>query len=147
MASNKVSDRRGFVRVGVTVNCDKALGRTKQSFAEMVDINNIMKRYRTTGMIDHLSGRQPFYGDVSQFKDYQSSLEVVRKADELFNNMSSDIRSKFKNDPMEMIAFLDDPKNLDEAIKLGMVVKRPDPDAPPAPPAVPDGGGTGTPPK
>ena len=35
--------------------------------------------------------------------------------------MSADIRERFKNDPAEMISFLEDENNLPEAIKLGMV--------------------------
>ena len=39
--------------------------------------------------------------------------------------MSAEIRDRFKNDPNAMIAFLDDVRNRDEAIKLGMVLPLP----------------------
>lgn len=101
------------------------VSRTKQSFRDQVNINKILARNRRSGMIDHVSGKTPFYGDVSSIGSYQESLNVVKQAQDLFMGMSSDVRSRFENDPTKMIKFLADPKNLDEAIKLGMVVKRP----------------------
>lgn len=100
--------------------------RTKQSFKDQVNINRILARYRKSGMVDHLNRMTPFYGDVSGLVDYQEALHVVKRAEELFGGMSSDVRNRFDNDPMAMVRFLQDPKNLDEAVKLGMVVKRPD---------------------
>lgn len=101
-------------------------GRTKQSFKEKVNINSIIARHRKTGMVDHLNSKTPFYGDVSNITDYKESVEKVLEANTLFKNMSSEIREKFKNDPSEMIQFLENPDNLEEAIKLKMVTKRPE---------------------
>ena len=50
---------------------------TKQSFADEVDINKVVARYEKTGMLDHVNRRQPFYGDVSEIRSYQESLNVV----------------------------------------------------------------------
>lgn len=99
---------------------------TKQSFADEVDINKILARFDKTGMISHLNQGQPFYGDVSEIADYQTALNVVHQAETLFGQMSAEIRERFGNDPALMIKFLDDPQNLQEAIDLGMVVKRPE---------------------
>lgn len=98
---------------------------TKQSFADETDINKIIARFAKTGMLDSLNDKEPFYGDVSDILDYQASLNLIREADELFMAMSPEIRERFKNDPQLMIDFLENPGNLDEAIKLGMVVPRP----------------------
>lgn len=100
-------------------------GRTKQSFREQVNINSIMAKFNKTGMINHLNRTQPFYGDVSGIVSYQESLNIVKNAEDLFMGMSAEIRSKFANDPANMIAFLNDPANRDEAIKLGMVLAPP----------------------
>lgn len=115
--------------------------RTKQAFKEQTDINKIIARFNKTGMITHLNRKAPFYGDVSGFVDYQDALEKVAAAQELFRGMSSEVRERFDNDPAKMVAFLNNPSNLDEAIKLGMAVKRPvvAPEAPAAP------AGTGSP--
>lgn len=113
--------------VNVTVDCSKDVGRTKQQFGKQVDINYIVARYQKTGMIDHLSKATPFYGDVSDIRSYQEALNVVHRAEDLFRSMSAEIRAKFENDPVKMIAFLQDPKNTPEAIRLGMVVAPPEP--------------------
>lgn len=99
----------------------------KQAFRDQCDINKIIAKYNRTGMIEHVNKNAPFYGDVSDIADYQSALNLVIKADELFANMSSAIRERFDNDATKMIAFLQNKDNLDEAIKLGMVLKKPEP--------------------
>lgn len=99
-------------------------GLTKQSFAGEVDINKIIAGYEKTGMVTHLNSKEPFYGDVSEIGDYEHCLEVVKEAEELFGAMEAKVREKFKNDPAEMIDFLEDPSNIEEAVKLGMVVER-----------------------
>lgn len=115
-------------------------GRTKQAFRDQVNINKIVERSKAGQLVTHLNGRQPFYGDVSDMKDYQYACDLVVKAEGLFEQMSSKVRQRFDNDPSKMIAFLQDKDNLEEAEKLGMVVRRPadPPKAPEAPPAVPE---------
>jgi len=104
---------------------------TKQSFSDVADINKIIARYEKTGMVENLNSRQPFYGDVSAFVSYKDSLDIVNGAQALFMAMDANVRARFENDPQKMIDFLDDPANIDEAIELGMAVKRPV--EPPAP--------------
>lgn len=114
--------------LGVHEGVNTGPGLTKQAFADETNINKIVAGFEKTGMINHLSKAEPFYGDVSGLVDYQESLNVVMRAEELFNSMSADIRSRFQNDPAEMIEFLNDPANQDEAIKLGMLVPRVEPE-------------------
>lgn len=106
-----------------TISCPP--GRTKQSFREKVNINSIVAKHRRTGMIEHLNSKKPFYGDVTNISSYKESLETVIIAQDLFNKMSPDIRQRFKNDPNEMITFLNDPKNHEEALELKMINKQP----------------------
>jgi len=111
--------------LGERLTVDTGPGMAKQSFANEVDINKIIAGYEKTGMIQHLNTKEPFYGDVSKFRSYQECLDLVQEADSLFQSMDARVRERFKNDPVEMVSFLDDPKNLDEAVTLGMVVRRP----------------------
>lgn len=110
----------------VTLACGK--GRTKQAFRDQVNINKIIERNRKTGMLDFVTSKQPFYGDVSEIGSYQESLNVVMKAQELFAGMSASVRRRFQNDPLEMIEFLKDEKNREEAIELGIVAKPKEPE-------------------
>lgn len=99
---------------------------TKQSFRDEVDINKIMAGVQKTGFMP-VRGGQPFYGDVSDVVDYRDSLEKVREAEQLFAQMPARIRSRFDNDPGKMLDFLSDDSNLDEAVDLGLVVKKDEP--------------------
>ena len=112
-------------------------GRTKQCFRSSCDINKMVAQYRKTGMFTNLNRRVPVFADVSECKSYQESLDVVIKAQDMFNSLPVLLRERFQNDPGEMVAFLQDEANLAEAIKLGLVV------APKAPEV--DAGGVSTP--
>lgn len=95
--------------------------RTKQSELADCDINNIMARYATTGVITHLQKGEPLYGDFSEVEDYQASLAKVMSAEERFASLPSEIRKKFDYNPQNMINFILDEKNREECIKLGFI--------------------------
>ena len=102
---------------------------TKQSFKDECDINNIMRRYEATGVIQHLSGRTAEFGDYISELDFQQSMNAVILAQDMFAALPARVRDRFGNDPARMLGFLEDPKNREEAIELGLV------NAPPAEPA------------
>lgn len=95
--------------------------RTKQSELEACDINNIMARYASTGVLTHLASGQPLYGDFSEVEDYQTSLNKVMSAEERFNSLPSDIRKKFDYDPQKMVEFILNENNREECVKLGFI--------------------------
>lgn len=94
--------------------------RTKQSFREECNINTIMAKWQRTGLISHLAGRPPTFGDFSQQMDYQEAANKVIRADEAFAELPARIRDRFHNDPGELIGFLSDPENDAEAEALGL---------------------------
>jgi len=102
--------------------------RTQQQFKDQTNVNNIMKKYLKTGTITHLNTSSGQYGDFSTLTDYQKSLQTVIDANNSFNQLSSEIRKKFGNNPQLLINFLADPKNREEAIDLGLITKPPQPD-------------------
>jgi phage internal scaffolding protein len=93
---------------------------TQQHFREQVNINTIMRKARKTGVMPQFSG-DCYYGDVSQIVDYKDCLDKVNKIGDLFMGMPVEVRNKFKNNPAEIIDFLADEKNEDEARKLGLL--------------------------
>jgi len=97
--------------------------RTKRSFKDECDINSIMAKYRSTGLITHLSGRRASYGDFTGVSDYQSALNEVLKAQEMFLSLPAHIRKEFRNDPALLIEALDDPKQHDKLVELGIFKK------------------------
>lgn len=102
----------------------------KQSFKDECDINTIMKKYQTTGLVSHVNSIVGSYGDYTNVADYQLHLNQVLAANEAFMELPAAIRKRFDNDPAHLLSFLQDEKNRDEAIRLGLI----DPPAPEPPP-------------
>lgn len=94
---------------------------THQSFKAECDIRNIMKRYKKTGVLTHLTSMTPQYFDASVVPDYQESLNLVIQAQESFDSLPSEWRKRFNNDPAQFLAFTSDESNLNEMVKLGMI--------------------------
>lgn len=103
----------------VTINNEPSLAI--QSQKDQSDINKIMDKYYKTGMVTHLSRKQGQYADLTQIKDYQSSLQTVIDANASFMTLPSAVRKKFQNNPQELLQFLEDPNNKQEAIQLGLI--------------------------
>lgn len=102
----------------------KGNGRTKQSFRQECDINAIVAKANVTGVLSHVNNCAPVYADVSNIPDYQSALEIVNNSERLFMALPSVAREKFENDPVKLFEFLRDKGNYEEAVKLGLVVKK-----------------------
>lgn len=108
-------------------------GRADPSFAKDADINNIVATYHKTGVFPGANGPAVF-ADVSDAPSYQEALQVVINAENAFMTLDAKTRKKFDNDPTQMLAFLEDPKNRAEAAALGMLAET----APSPSPAAPD---------
>lgn len=121
-------------RVSVkTINNDPT--KTQQQFKDECDINNIMNKYTSTGQFTHLTSKQGTYGDFSQITDYQEMLHTVKYAQDAFAALPADIRKRFNNDPGQLLEFVQNDKNYDEGVKLGLVQpKNPPPPIPPSNP-------------
>jgi len=102
----------------VLVNCE-TIGKTKPEFKESCDINHILNKYQKTGQLPIMQ-KTPLYEDFSSVPDYQGSLNIIIKAEEQFNNLPSDIRKKFENDPSKFLEFVDNKDNSEAMIKMGL---------------------------
>ena len=114
--------------------------RTKQSFLPECDINNIVKSYRMTGQINHMraNAAQGVYEELPDPIDFQMSLNILQEASDSFASLPSQVRKRFDNDPAEFLAFMANPANQDEIIKMGLATDtRPPPPLPLAPDLVP----------
>lgn len=94
--------------------------RTEQSHRQETNINDIVHRYQKTGVLPP-SSRLPVYGDFTGIIDYQSALNAVQAAQEAFLTLPPGMRKEFNNDPGQLLAFLSDESNRDDAIKLGLL--------------------------
>jgi len=92
----------------------------QQHYKDETDINTILRQFNVTGLLPQ-SPLSPRYGDFTGISDYQSALNAVIAAEDGFMTLPADIRVQFGNDPEQLINFLDNPDNKEQAIKLGLV--------------------------
>lgn len=103
--------------------------KTRVEFLSESDVNRLVERFRDSGSFyDPLTtvksgANKPFFGDFTDIPDYQTALNTVIAAEQHFAALPSKVRERFKNDPSELVAFVRDEKNRDEAIELGLLPK------------------------
>lgn len=96
---------------------------TEQSFKYECDINNICEGKAFSSL--PANKNQPLFDDFTTLGKYQESLDLVAKAQSMFEELPSNIRNKFENNPQKLIDFVSDPdKNYDEGLKLGIFKER-----------------------
>lgn len=105
---------------------------TQQHMAEECNINTIVKRFGVTGMLPQ-AGKLPTYGDFTGIWDYQSALNAMQDADNVFNALPADIRKRFNNNPAEFVDFCSDSANIDELRSMGLANPAPDVSVPQEP--------------
>jgi len=98
------------------------------SFAKDADLNEIARRFHIietpvpVPVVSQVEG-QPV--DTGDFPDLRMILDRSIAARAAFMQQPAKIRSRFHNDPAEMYEFLSDPSNVEEAIALGLAVRKP----------------------
>lgn len=116
-------EKNGRVRVQ-TVQFKKS--RTDQSMAAACDINNIMAKYKNDPSLWQLhTFKKGAYADFSNITDYQGMLDTVKYAQEAFNLLPANIKARFRNDPGDLLRFIQDDANYEEAQKLGLIPTKP----------------------
>jgi len=101
------------------LHCEDA-SLAQQHYKDECDINNILRQFNITGMLPE-QAVSPRYGDFTGINDYHSALNQVIAAEDEFMSLPATLRARFENDPAQLIDFLDNPENKNEAIKLGLV--------------------------
>lgn len=128
---DKVSDETGL-------SCPE-LTLAQQNFKDECDINHIVRQFGLTG---ELPGKpmSPQYGDFTGVLDYHSAVNAVLAAQDDFMELPAQLRSRFNNDPAQLIDFLNNDENREEATKLGLVAAKPISEPSETPIAVPKAG-------
>lgn len=104
----------------------------RQSETANTDLHAAVKRYRKTGVctgaLTPCDGAR--FGDFSTAPaDYLSAQVLLRNADSAFAGLSARVRDRFQNDPVQLLTFLADAANFNEAVSLGLAVPRPQDEA------------------
>lgn len=97
--------------------------RTVQHHRESCDIASIVAKYKKTGILPQfrsqtVPGR---FDDFSDVQDYQQACNRVIAAQQAFSELPVRVRERFSHDPAELLTFLADSSNRDEAIALGLI--------------------------
>ncbi len=112
---------------------------TEQHFKDECDVNVIVAKAKLIGSLPS-GNREPLFGDFEKFpKNLQERFDMYNEAYERFLLLPSEIRKRFGNNPVNLLDFLRDPANVDEAVNLGLLVrtketnvsKNNNPDSPP----------------
>lgn len=120
-----VIERDPALNPAIYLDCSVEPSLTRQEFAEDCDINTLMAKYETTGVINHFNNQSPAYMDLAEVPDLQGALALVADAQNAFMRLPAITRREFDNDPVKFIAFATDEKNIEKMREWGL--------APPAP--------------
>lgn len=110
-------------------------GMTLQAPAEEANINVIMKRFGVTNgsVLPHWGPGEGIYDDISEFPDDPTELaNILREGELRFIMLPSDIRDRFQT-PAKLWDWINDAKNHEQAVELGLL-KRLEHESPPAAP-------------
>jgi len=126
----KIAPKEPFVRSPYNYNTDAASNEsglrcedaslTQQHQKDQADINFIIDQFNVTGLLP-TSPVSPQYGDFTGVYDYQSALNAVMAMEDEFLTLPPNVRARFENDPEQLMNFLANSENREEAIKLGLV--------------------------
>lgn len=139
--------KRKKVPKGWQVIKDYGPSLTQQHEAHKTDINKIIEKYDTTGILSHVNKAEPIFSEELVQMDYKQSLDMIRRAESAFMELPANVRNKFGNDPSKYIEYLRRPqdagKTFTEDVLESEKVKPAPPPPPPEDPPV-DTGGEGT---
>lgn len=96
---------------------------TKQSFKDDCDVNRIMSKYQSTGVLEHVKYMKENslrYGDFTGF-DFRDVCDRIVQAQEMFDALPAKLRYRFENDPAQFLDFVSDVRNKDEMVSLGLI--------------------------
>lgn len=99
----------------------------QQQFAAECNINTIMKKYKKTGIIEHVNRYKAEYNNFIGYPDYHEAQNQILAAHEMFMTLPSSIRERFSNNAESFLAFAQNTDNIDEMRSLGLAEpKRPE---------------------
>jgi len=128
---NKLNSRFGKKGVAKPSEGLQEPSKTQQNFKEGADINRIASRHLGGGTFANPLGNMPLgnpnatrklvFGDFSNAEDFHTMSNRVIDARSQFQALPGRLRSRFNNDPYQLMRWLEDPKNEPLAKKYGLL--------------------------
>lgn len=114
------------------INFAGQISATSQEFLEDCDLNNIMKRYVSRGILPSGNPKRPLYGDFMNVGDFLDAQQRFLSAREQFLTLPARLRHQLNNSPAEFLVWIADPANRKHAESLGLIQQASTPTPPPA---------------
>lgn len=95
-------------------------GRTQQHMADECDINLIIKRHTPEQLQNIATQNEGRYGDATSLQ-YHEAQNIITNANTMFEELPSDIRKNFNNDPATFLDFTSDKNNHEEMREMGIM--------------------------
>lgn len=117
---NAASDETGL-------DCSVEPSLTKQAFKEECDINTIIERFGLGYQLPEGGITNPVWGQdwTDAVPDFHTAVNKIAQAGEAFDALPAHVRARFHHDPGELVDFVSQKSNLEEARKLGLVPPAP----------------------
>lgn len=94
------------------------------SHSDDCDANVLMARFKHPDLIPKKAVGS--YLDTTELPpDFKSAMEVSAHAKSTYENLPEELKDRFKT-PQKLVDFMSDPKNTEEALKLGLLDFKPD---------------------
>jgi phage internal scaffolding protein len=118
-----IKNREGKIIRKRVFTVNEEPSKTDPQYAEDCDTNIILRKFMKTGTVTHLAKRQGSYMDVSNVPDLLNSLLIAQEAEKDFRNFPSEVRRRFDNSYTKFVEFINDERNREEAMELGLIPK------------------------
>lgn len=121
-----------------TVDCSNDVVLVEQSHKKECDMHHIMRKFRETGVLNHVKEYEGKYMDMADPISFQEAMNTVTQAQQMFDSVPSHIRKRFGNDPVAYLEFVQNPDNLPELREMGLAraIEKPVQEETPAEPVV-----------
>ncbi len=94
--------------------------KTREAFADELDINMIVERYARGGQLP-LTAADARYGDVADVSDYKSALDFVYASKDKLSDLPDAARQKLLLDPEAYWMQLEAAEDRDALVDLGLL--------------------------
>lgn len=118
---NMPADRSADVHLDPEKN-QADISLTKQSFAKECDINELMKSNPLVAPLSPEQYASLNFQDLGDYTDYHSAKNYLIEAQNSFMALDANIRAQFQNDPGLFLDFVQDPRNQQALIDMGLAV-------------------------